>query len=92
MGVHAASTLSHAPPAVLIPLSCLYERDGDRYVYRVRDGKIGSVRVELIAEDGTTAAVSSGIAVGDRIVVDGSLSIAEEESAGDAEGDKEPHP
>jgi membrane fusion protein (multidrug efflux system) len=62
---------------LLIPVSALFDRAGERYVYALEDGKAHERRVDVAGEDAQHAAIASGLKPGDRIVADGSLSLAD---------------
>lgn len=57
--------------ALLIPSATLVQRPGGATVYRVREGRAEAVRPRLGIREGDRVEVLSGLAVGDRLVLDG---------------------
>ena len=56
----------------VVPTAAVLQGEKGRYVYRLgADGKVAAVPVKLGAVDGDRAAIDSGLALGDKVVVDG---------------------
>ena len=63
---------------VMIPISAVFDRAGERYVYVVAEGAAHERRVDISGEDSRRAAISVGLKPGERVIIDGSLSLADE--------------
>lgn len=61
--------------ALVVPEQALVPRGNDNYVFRIVDGKAALARVELGARRPGEVEIISGLAAGDRIVVDGQLKL-----------------
>ena len=57
--------------AVVVPLAAIVPRKGEHYVFAAVDGRAVRKRVRIAALIGSEAVLESGVAAGDRIVVEG---------------------
>ena len=63
--------------ALLVPRRAVMQRQTSRYVYIVGDGdRVQQRTVELGAEEDSDVVIRSGLAAGDRIVVEGLQKVA----------------
>ena len=57
--------------ALVVPLAAVVPRKGEHYVFAAVDGRAVRKRVRIAALTGHEAVLESGVAPGDRIVVEG---------------------
>jgi HlyD family secretion protein len=60
-----------------VPTGALFSREGDQFVYVVANGEAHERKVETGREQGERTEVLSGLRAGERIILDGSLSLAD---------------
>jgi RND family efflux transporter MFP subunit len=58
-----------------IPASAVRTRNGDKFTWLVRDGKVESVTIAVVETQGADIAVVSGLNEGDQVVVDGAARL-----------------
>jgi RND family efflux transporter MFP subunit len=68
----AQPTPASSRPLPSIPSDAVFRRDGRDYVYRIGNGRVERVAVQLGASDGDRVLVAAGIGAGDRLVADAS--------------------
>jgi multidrug efflux pump subunit AcrA (membrane-fusion protein) len=80
-------------PELFIPASCLFEHRGEPRVYVVDDrGRVERRRVEVGPEAAGVMRVARGLAEGERVIVDGSLSLSEGEEVNVRSDEGKPAP
>lgn len=57
--------------AIVVPLAAIVPRKGEHYVFAVADGHAVRKRVQIAALIGSEAVLESGVAAGERVVVEG---------------------
>ena len=81
MAVDATIRTTGGGQHLFVPSRALFSREGERYVYRIESGKEHSEaheqQVEVGQERGEETEVVRGLHAGDRVVADGSLSLAD---------------
>lgn len=75
--VRGTARFSAGDEALLVPSSAVFDRGGEHFVYLLKEGKVEPTRVDVLGEDGQRTAVAGEVHAGDRVVRDGSLSLAE---------------
>lgn len=73
---------------LVVPADSSVERNGDRFVYVVKDGIAAERLVKLGLSDGTTTEVLQGLSAGDRVVVAGQNQLADGVSVTEQSGVK----
>jgi hypothetical protein len=77
MFVRTELILESRTDTVLISRDALVERDGDRTVFAVEDGRIKVREVQVGATRGSLIEILDGVEDGDRLVVTGQTALAE---------------
>ena len=77
MAVNAQLLVRRAERRVFIPTSALFAREGERFAYRIEGAEVKAQAVDTGAEQGDETEVLKGLRAGDRVVRDGSLSLAD---------------
>ena len=72
-----AAPAAQVPGGVLVPASAVVERDGQRVVFVVRDGRVAMRRVEPQPAGSDMLHLPAGVAAGDRVVVAPPASLAD---------------
>ncbi len=67
--VEARIVVWHDDAALIVPASALFRDGADWAVFRIEDGTATRRRVEIGRNNGTQAAVLSGLAAGDRVIL-----------------------
>ena len=75
MFVRVSLTLEQRENALVVPEQAIVSRGGDRYVYRIVDGKAVSTRVQLGLRRPGEVEIVDGLAAGQSIVTDGQLKL-----------------
>jgi RND family efflux transporter MFP subunit len=73
----AAESAVSREPKVVVPSAAVFEREGIAYVFRVVDGSVRLVAVELGEPAGDEVEVLSGVQGGDRVVVNAPAELAD---------------
>lgn len=73
--VDVGVTLDNLKGVAVVPHEAVNIGPNSRYVYLVRDGKAVMVPVDVLHDDGTTAALGTSVKPGDQIIVDGQLRV-----------------
>lgn len=77
MAVDAVLRRSHAGSGLFVPSRALFAREGEQYVYVIRGDEAHEQAVEVGIERGEETEITKGLREGDRVVRDGSLSLAD---------------
>jgi multidrug efflux system membrane fusion protein len=73
--VDVGVTLGALKDAKTVPHEAINLGPNSPYVYVVRKGEAFMVPVEVLHDDGTTAAIAGKIEVGEQVVIDGQLRV-----------------
>src|SRR5205823_8676509 len=77
MPVNARLFARRVDRRLFVPTSALFDREGERFVYRVEGDTAHEQSVQTGAEQGDETEILKGLREGDRVVRDGSLSLAD---------------
>ena len=77
MAVDAVLRTRHSGHGLFVPSRAIFAREGEHYVYVIRDEEAHEQAVEVGAERGEETEVTRGLKEGERVVRDGSLSLAD---------------
>jgi len=73
--VDVGVALNNFSSALVVPSQALNTGPDGRYVYAVADGKAKLVPVEVLNDDGTSAAIKGNLKPGDTVITDGQLRV-----------------
>ncbi len=73
--VNITAQLDDIPGALVVPRDAVNNGPNGTFVFAVKDGRANEVPVGVLADDGTSAAVSGALAAGDTVVVEGQLRV-----------------
>jgi HlyD family secretion protein len=77
MAVTARLLVPRHDTRLFVPTQAVYSREGERFVYVIQGDTVHEQPVDVGAEQGEETEVRKGLRAGDRVVRDGSLSLAE---------------
>jgi multidrug efflux pump subunit AcrA (membrane-fusion protein) len=78
MAAEVTLTLAHVADALLVPSSVIFARAGENFVYVVNEkGEAKERQVEVGVEHESRTEITKGLKQGERIVEDGTLSLAD---------------
>ena len=74
--VNVTVQLNDIPHALVVPRDAVNDSPSGSFVFVVKDGKAFQTPVEVLTDDGTTAAISgAGVKAGDTVVIEGQLRV-----------------